>query len=227
MSARLSAEKVGDVEPGSYSAGDNNFSLDIHGDKFLLRFAGNPEAFVLSGDRVVLGGRVLKYDTGVTALRISVWGGMTLYTDAAPGGLPATRTGDSAAPPRPPVTDADLDAALNDEATHLSYVEQMHLHFSTDAAVLTRSDDARALAFDALTNAEAGIERVVANTAARQAFSHKIDAVRVVEGDKPSITLSGRTLLVGFAPAQGVAGRASSRAITQALGKLLAIPEPG
>ena len=100
MAARLSAEKVGDVEAGSYSAGDNiAFSLDSYGDKYLLRFAGGPEAFVLSGDRVALGGRVLKYDTGATALRISVWGGMTLYTQEAPGGLPATRTGDAVSSP--------------------------------------------------------------------------------------------------------------------------------
>ena len=40
MSARLSAEKVGDVETGSYSAGDKlDFTLEPYGDKYLLRFA--------------------------------------------------------------------------------------------------------------------------------------------------------------------------------------------
>src|SRR5438874_7710598 len=89
MSARLSADKVGDIQSGSYSAGDTvAFSLQSYGDKFLLRFDGGSETFVLGVDRVALGGRELKYDTGATALRISVWGGMTLYTDRAPGGLP-------------------------------------------------------------------------------------------------------------------------------------------
>ena len=58
---RLSAEAVGGVEPGSYSAGDTlTFSIEPYGDKFLLRFDGNPEAFVLTGDRVAWAARVLK-----------------------------------------------------------------------------------------------------------------------------------------------------------------------
>src|SRR5580704_11153031 len=122
MSARLSAEKVGDVETGSYSAGDNlNFSLDSYGDKYLLRFADSPESYVLSVERIFLGGRILRYDTGVTALRVSVWGGMTLYTAGAPGGLPATKTSDDLAAPRPLVGRDDLMAALADEESHLDY----------------------------------------------------------------------------------------------------------
>jgi hypothetical protein len=227
MAARLSAEKVGDIEPGSYSAGDTvNFSLEPYGDKYLLRFAGSPESFVLVGDRVSLGGRVLKYDTGATALHISVWGGMTLYTEEAPAGLPATRTGDFSAPPRAPVSNGELTAALTDEAAHLFYVQQTHLRFSVDAAVLAGSDDTRGLAFDALTNAEAGIERMLANPAGRRAFANRIEAVKIVEGDKPSIALSGKTLLVSFAPSQGQAGRDSSRAVAQALGKMLAVSQP-
>lgn len=227
MAARLSAEKIGGVEPGSYSAGDNvAFTLNAYGDKFLLRFEGSPEAFVLYGDRVALGGRVLKYDTGATALRISVWGGMTLYTSAAPGGLPATRTGESMPPPKPSVSNADLAAALSDEGAHLSYIQQMHLHFSADPAVLAGSDDIRALAFDTLANAEAGIERVVSSPAGRQAFDRRIDEVRIAQSDKPRLSIAGRVLVVSFAPSQGLAGRASSRAITFALGKLLAVNEP-
>src|ERR1700722_6940713 len=76
MSARLSAEKVGDVETGTFSTGDNNlsFSLAPYGDRYLLRFADSPESYVLTVERVLLGGRILRYDTGVTALRVSVWG---------------------------------------------------------------------------------------------------------------------------------------------------------
>ena len=226
MAARLSAEKVGGVEPGSYSAGEKlAFSIDPYGDKFLLRFDGNPEAFVLTGDRVALGGRVLKYDTGATVLRISIWGGMTLYTDSSPEGLPVTRTGDFTSPPREPVSEAELLAALNDEAAHLTYVDQMHLRFS--AGDVAGGEQARALAFDALANAQTGIERLVATPSGRQAFSRKIDSVRIVEGAKPGLTLSGRTLLVHFVPADAEAGRASSRAVSQELGKLLAINEPG
>src|SRR6185312_3035564 len=65
LAARLSAERVGDVAAGDYSAADElNFTLLPYSDKYLLRFDNSPENFVLTSDRVALGGRELKYDTG-------------------------------------------------------------------------------------------------------------------------------------------------------------------
>jgi hypothetical protein len=229
MAARLSAEKVGDIETGTYTAGDNvAFSLALDGDKVLLRFDGNPETFALEADRVALGGRELKYDTGATALRVSVWGGITLYTESAPGGLPATRTGDFVAPPRPVVSQNDLAAALRDESSHLAYADRVTVRFfapSNDKDV--RGDDMRAGAFDLLVNIDSGIERVVATPAGRQAFSRKIEAVKLVPGVSPGVSVSGRTLQVTFAPALGPAGRPSSHAIAVALGKFLAVQGAG
>ena len=171
MAARLSADKAADVETGAYQAGDKiDFTLDRLGDKYLLRFAGTPETFALSVDRVILGGRVLKYDTGATALRISVWGGMTLYTDTEPGGLPATRTGDLTGPARAAVSASDLEAALRDEASHLAYADKLDLRFSANGIAANGRDDA----FDALISAGAAIERVVAAPAARSAFQRQI-----------------------------------------------------
>lgn len=228
MAARLSAERVGDVAAGDYSAADNiNFTILPYGDKYLLRFDDGPENFVLYSDRVALGGRELKYDTGALALKISVWGGVTLYTQEAPSGLPATRMGDPTQPPKLMVSVASLETALADEESHLAYVQKLKLHFSADAAILKESDDVRAYAFDTLINSEMGIERVIATPAGRAAFTKRFDSVRIVEGDKPTIAISGRTLLVSFVPSAGAAGRASSRAIAHALAKILAVPEQG
>jgi len=222
MAARLSADKVADVQIGSFMAGDNiAFSLDLAGGKYLLRFDGNPEIFALQVDRVALGGRVLKYDTGATALRISVWGGMTLYTEAAPGGLPATRTGDFSTPPLTPVSESDLETALRDETSHLAYVQHVNVHFSAPVT----GDAAHTQAFDALANIDGGIARVVASPAGRAAFAKRIGGVKLAEGDRPAVSLSGRILTVVFVPDQGPAGRPSSRAIAMALGKFLSVPE--
>jgi hypothetical protein len=229
MSARLSAEKVGDVETGAYSAGDNlNFTLDSYGSHYLLRFADSPESYVLSVERIFLGGRILRYDTGATALRVSVWGGMTLYTADAPGGLPATRTGDDTPPPlRSPVSRNDLAAALADEESHLAYAQKLHLRFSAEPSVLAGTDDNRSLAFDALVSAEAGIERLLATAGGRQALARKFDMVRLVQGGKPGISVAGKTLVVSYAPSAGAAGRASSREVALQLGKMLQVAEAG
>ena len=75
MTARLSAERVGDIAAGEYvtdtssPGGGRQFSLEPYGDKYLLRFTDTPERFVLSVDRGVLGSKLLKYDTGATAMR--------------------------------------------------------------------------------------------------------------------------------------------------------------
>ena len=226
MSARLSAEKVGDVETGSYAAGDNlNFTLDSYGDKYLLRFADSPESYVLTVEHIFLGGRILRYDTGATALRVSVWGGMTLYTTSAPNGVPATRVGDDVPIPRDPVTPASLIAALSDEERHFLYTQNLHLRFSADAALLAAKNDD--LAFDALISTAAGIERLLASPGGRDALFRKFNAVRLIAAAKPGVTLSGKTLVVGFSPTAGAAGRASSRQVAVELGKMLQIAEAG
>ncbi len=228
MAARLSADRVGGVAAGDYSAADDiNFTLLPYGDKYLLRFDDSPENFVLYGDRVALGGRELKYDTGALALKVSVWGGVTLYTQQAPSGIPATRNGEATAPPRIPVTAASLTAALADEASHIAYVQQLKLRFSADDSILKNNDDVKANAFDTLVTSAMGIERIVATPAGRNAFIRRFDSVRIVEGDKPTIAISGRTLLVSFVPSAGAAGHASSRAIAAALKKMLALPDVG
>jgi hypothetical protein len=227
MAARLSAERVSDVAVGAYSAADNvDFSLLPYGDKYLLHFDGNPETFVLYGDRVALGARELKYDSGALAMKISVWGGITLYTQDKPGGLPATRTGDATPLPKLAVPTQSLAAAIADEEHHLFYVQQLKLVFSADPAVMAGNDDMRAFAFDTLINSEMGIERFIAGPQGRAAFTHKFDAVKVIIGEKPLIAISGRTLLVSFVPSAGAAGRASSRAIAFALGKMLSVHQP-
>jgi hypothetical protein len=227
IAARLSAERVGPVEPGLYSAGDDgSFVLEPYErDKYLLRFSGTPENFVLTVDRASLGARILKYDTGTTALRVSVWGGLTLYTKDNPGGVPVTRQGD--APPLGPtsVSEPELETAIGDETGHIAYIQNIDLKFSADPAVMSADPETRGRAFDSLVNVALAIERFIsASPAARQTLSHRINSVKIAEGGKPTVTLSGQTLLVSFVPGEGHEGRASSLAIEQELDKLLAMP---
>jgi hypothetical protein len=225
MASRLAAERVGPLQPGLYSAGDGDFTLAPYGPaRYLLRFSGRAEKFVLTMDRGSLGAKLLKYDTGTTAIRVSVWGGMTLYTQDAPQGLPATYQGVAPAPDTLAISASELQTAFGDEASHLTYAQNIALKFSADPAVLSADGETRGRAFDALTNAAMGIERFLAtNTAAHRALARRINSVKVAEGGKPTITISGQTLLVSFVPGEGHEGHASSLAIQQELSKLLAV----
>lgn len=222
LESRLQADALGSIRPGAYLAGDTiKFLLDKYGNKFLLRFSGDPEIYVLYMDRASLGGRVLKYDTGMTAISIAGWGGMTIYTDPHPEGLPAVRTGPSSMPTLQPVSQNDAQNAIGDEEQHLSYTHKSKIVVSADWSGIAHDGQERAQAFDAMQNTVRGLDRFSLSTQGRNALA-RIDAVKIsLTGGRPTASLNGKTLVVTFNKGQGFAGRASSRAIARALGILL------
>lgn len=211
-------ERLGEIEPGTYQAGDSvTFALVKDDENFLLRFDDNPEMFVLYAGRASLGGRVLKYDSGETALQVASWGGITLYTDAAPNGLPAERTGDASAPSQPEVSLADIQAAADDETEHLAYMRGLRMTVTADWAGIAANPATRVFAFDTMENAVRGLDRFSYSAAGREALAHHVDTLRIETSSRPTLTLKLKTLTVTFNPNHGYEGRASSRAIARAL----------
>ncbi|MBI3675626.1 MAG: DUF4908 domain-containing protein [Proteobacteria bacterium] len=222
LAERIEQERLGDVQPGAYLAGDTvKFTLDSANGVYLLRFEGMPEVFVLYSDNGTLGGRLLKYDSGETAMRVASWGAITLYTDQQPNGLPAVRTGDSMAPSPPTLSLGDMQNAAEDETQHLSYVRRLRLAFSADWNALGNNAGLRALTYDAMENTARGVERFAAAAASQKNIAKRIDSVLITIGNKPTLAVKGKTLIVTFNAAKGYTGRASSRAIARALEKVL------
>ncbi len=224
MSQKLSAGHVGGVEPGSYVAADSvRFTLDPFGDKYLLRIGNEPEVFVLYSDHAALGSRVLKYDTGSAALQVSGWGGLTLYPDGDPTGLPAVREGDSTPPALLAVSLPEMQAAAQDEGQHLAYTRQMNLIFVAEWDRLAGDANARALAFDAMQNVARGLDLFAARDNARNAVAQRIETVKLLVENNSGISLNGKTLVVAIDTGRGYAGRSSSRAVARALSRLLSV----
>lgn len=227
MNDRLSQQKFGAISAGEYLAGDRvHFSLTRYRGEFLMHIAGETETYVVYADYGSLGGRVLRYDSGAVAIQVAGWGAMTLYPDSAPGGLPAMRSGEAQAPSLPSVTLGALTGAADDEAAHLAYVRDVHIGFTADWNAFAGDGGARAFLYDTLGNTARGIARFTASSAGREVFAQRISTVRFQPAGKPLIQVSGRTLVVTFNPSQGYMGRASSRAIAFALGKLFRVPTP-
>jgi hypothetical protein len=145
---------------------------------------------------------------------------MTLYTDAAPNGLPAVRTGDAIAPSPANVSLGDMQNAAGDEAEHLAYTRGLRLNFDADWAALAANAAMRAFAFDTLENTVRGLDRFSITAFGREALAKRVAMVMVALGAKPTLGLNGKTLVVTFNPERGYEGRASSRAIARALGKV-------
>jgi hypothetical protein len=227
LNARLEAGQLGNIEPGKYSAGDNiTFTLRRWNEKFLLQLTGDPEVYVLSAGQASLGGRVLKYDSGATAMHISGWGGMTLYTDDSPSGLPAMRLSDADLPPPMTTKLNDLKKAANDEAAHLEYVRGVKLAFTADWDRLAGSPSLWPIAFAAIEHAGRGIERFTANRQAMLAI-HRVGTVRIAMGPGPALAFAGRTIVITFNADNGFMGLASSRAIARQLAVALSVPRAG
>lgn len=216
---RLATDRLAAVEPGTYQAGENvTFMLDRGGANYLLRFGGDPEVFVLYISHAPLGGRLLKYDTGKTALRVAGWGGLTLYTDQAPGGLPAVRMGDSMPPSPPEVSLDEVRSAAADESLHLAYMNRLNLGFTAAWNTLAANDNLRAWSFDTIENTARGIDLFAESADGRKALVSHVGIVLVTTSGKPTLRLAGKELIVTYDPGKGYAGRASSRAIARALG---------
>jgi hypothetical protein len=218
-----SAPRFSDVNPGLYQAGDSKFTLDRYQNAFLMRFVGQPEIFVLYANYGSMGARVLLFDSNATAIQVTGWGGMTVYTDDHPEGVPTARIGDSTPPVLSAVGTQQLSGATEDEAGRLSGARGLKLSFQVDQSTMYENG-VRALAFDTMENAARGIERFTANPAARNAFSQRIASVRIAVADKPYIKITDKILIVSFNPRTGYFGRASSKAISSALGKVFGIP---
>jgi hypothetical protein len=225
LGVRMMQERIGDVRPGTYSAGEQlKFTLNHYLDRYLLRFLGDSEIYVLTADHASLGGRVLKYDSGATALQVSGWSAITLYTDAQPGGVPAERTGDAAMPAVTFISLTDMQRAAADESAHLDYARGVRIAFLAEWPLLAGDQAVRAFAYDAMQNAARGIERFARSATARAAFAARIDTVQLLASARPLVSLRGKTLDVAYNPEQGFSGRPSSRAIARSLGRLLAVP---
>jgi uncharacterized protein DUF4908 len=216
--ARIFGSRLGDAQDGTYLAGDIRFEVERAGKAFLARFEPDPEIFVLYSDHSSLGGRILKYDSGETAIRVAGWGALTLYTDQQPNGLPAVRTGD--APPLSPAAlslqDVQYIAAL--EADRFVHARHMPIVFVVDWSVLETNAALRATASNALENAARGIDRFLDTNNARSRFVHRINAVTLATtGHEPALNIAGKTLVVTFNPERGYSGCASSRMVAHAL----------
>jgi hypothetical protein len=216
LGERLSTDRLAAIQPGAYVAGDAvKFILaPYHGD-FLMRLQDSPEIFVLYADNASLGGRVLKYDSGDIAMRVAVWGGMTLYTDQQPGGLPVVRVGDSPPPSPPMMGPGDMANIMSVEAQRLVAARQLRIAFNVDWNAFG-SPIARSYAFNALQNAARGIERYSISAIGHDTLARHVDSVVVsATGGHPDFALNGRTLVVMFNSSRGFAGCASSRDLAE------------
>jgi hypothetical protein len=203
---------------GRYMADDQlRFMIDIENDQVRLRFIDNDEVFYLTSEPAPLGGRVLKYDTGEVALQLAGWGGLTLYTENDPGGIPAERADDEADGFEPKqVAAKDVKGFALKLAQDLAVAHDFGVGFAADWEELAQGDGVRALAVDAMRNAAYALGKL-ASAPERDAISNRFHMVRVTAAAEPGVRMDDGVLIVSYTLEGGPSARPSSRAIGRVL----------
>jgi len=205
-------------EDGRYLAGENlEFWIDNRGEDVRLRFAASEEVFYLQSEPSSLGGRVLKYDTGEVALAVTGWGGVTLYTDTVPNGIPAELMGEAPNLDPKPVTARETQIIAATLSQRLENEQDLEVGFAANWDRVSRGNRARTLAVDSMRNASYALAELSATPESKSASAARIRVIRVVAAEAPSVSVENDTVTVSFDADGEEWERPSSRAILEAI----------
>jgi len=180
----------------------------------LLKFDDRPEIWVLSATPGPRGDMLYRNDLGETMLRATRIGGITVFTEARPDGSAAALDGASAPLRIAPLSPTQLFNRFYQASVRASRAAQHPVPFETgqDAEPATA-----ALMADAATVAAEALVDMADHPADRGVLAHVV-GVLVTQGARPNAALARGVLTVTIVPAQGIAGRPSSRRIERAAG---------
>lgn len=187
------------------------FILDRSGRHPLLRFERRDETWVLRPTAAPRGDVIYRNDAGEQVLRVTPGGGMTVYTPRAPGGSPASFTGQGQSL-TPPVLGPHLLFRLMAQRSYMvsQAVGGRLVEVNLDG------DQSESLCVEAMIVATEAVIRIARSPTARQYISD-LRSITIIEGPRASVTYSGGRLVVTVDPSQGMAGRPSSARVIRAI----------
>ncbi|NWH08701.1 MAG: DUF4908 domain-containing protein [Alphaproteobacteria bacterium] len=200
---------------GRYGTADGKqqFILDRSGEDAKVQFEGSSEVLVLKSQPAPMGERWLKLDTGDVLLRVTTWGGLTLFTPDNRHGIPVDRMGDAPPLSLPVYTLEDLHAHAVTIEAQIGMQLGRFTPLSVDWAALPDTAEARATLHDALDNVGAAIQRFVAEAVEPEDVIDGLRSVAILVGPRPGVAMDGGRFVVVIAPEEGLEGRFSSAAL--------------
>jgi hypothetical protein len=194
---------------------DAGLVLDQSGAAPRVRFDGDQEIFAGWWQPAAGGDRILVRDDGVLILRQNVGGGMTLFSERFPMGVPVVfdRPAMPLEGPPPPI-DTVRDTA-REASAHASQTYGVTIRF--DGPWDRAADDAglRAILFDAVQNAGAAFRLMAHDPAARAGVTRSLRGVSFSQGARPGVTRQRSIAVVIYTLDHGAAARPSSHRIAK------------
>jgi hypothetical protein len=196
-------------------AGGGSFVLDASpGKPAYLKFEGSPEIWALRPTAGPRGDVIYKNDMDQPVVRATRLGGITLFTDDQPEGMPAAFVG-QAAPPRVPA-DMGPEVLWNifvEASARASRLAQRLVVFEGPEDITPSTAPAFA---DAAMVASQAFARVGQGKSSRVLLS-RFAKVEFNAGRGPAAAASGEVVRITVCPDLGVAGRPSSQRIASVL----------
>ncbi|WP_396594279.1 DUF4908 domain-containing protein [Brevundimonas sp. R86498] len=178
----------------------------------LFRFERRTETWVLRPTPAPRGDIIYRNDAGAQVLRVTPGGGVTLYTQRAPNGSPASLVGGAAPLVLPPLGPIGLFSLMNQRGSQVSQA------LGRLVVINLSGDQSEELMVDALMVTTEAVIRMARSPTWRDELN-TLRSITLLEGDRASVTFRRGDLLVVVNPAQELEGRPSSSTIIRAVSR--------
>ena len=172
----------------------------------LLKFDDSFEVWVLEPATAPRGDTIYRNDAGVSVVKVTRLGGVTLYTQREPGGVPVSIQGDAEEIALPPSIPDKVMLQRSVQASDRTSRAAQHA-VTFEAPFYTPATSP--VFFDAITITSDALVRFARRKGAKR-FLAKLDKVQFVLGAKPDVSFNGSVLTITLTPTKGYAGRPSS-----------------
>ncbi|MBX9614277.1 MAG: DUF4908 domain-containing protein [Caulobacteraceae bacterium] len=186
------------------------FIFDGTRNRPLFRFERRTETWVLRPTPAPRGDVIYRNDAGAQILRVTPGGGVTLYTQRAPNGSPASLVGGAAPLVLPPLGPIGLFSLMNQRGSQVSQA------LGRLVVINLSGDQSEELMVDALMVTTEAVIRM-ARSPTWRAELETLRSITLIEGNRASVTFRRGDLLVVVNPAQELEGRPSSSTIIRAV----------
>jgi hypothetical protein len=175
-----------------------------------LKFDHDPEILELRWRPAANGDRILVRDDDAVILRVTAFGGITLFERLSRNGAAAAYDRPAMPLEAPPPPIETVREAANTASAMLREEASAKVLFEADWARAASDAGARAVLFDAVRNSAAAFQRFVLYPAAKETIRTGVARVRFVVSGQPNVSFKKPILTIGYAIDQGLAGRFSS-----------------
>lgn len=196
--------------------GVGEFTLDRSAPRPLIQFTGSREVLALTATSGPFGDLSFKNDVGQTVLRITRFGGVTVYTENRPEGVAASLSGPGA--PLAIQTVQDLSVLRRRLRQQADRIESQFERATGRGIAVDVDVDGRAgnLVVEALSLTSQAIDRAMSNPAQRARLA-SIKRIKVEDGPSPNAVIEGETLRLTISVDWGRVGWPSSERISLAI----------